>query len=359
MRQTAARAGLSQAATGLDRCLAWGIGFRRTIRGRILVAFLLMSMITGALGVYAVLGISRAGTLVAKTFDESLMSINYARAAAADFASMRAAFARRWITSDPEMRAQLDESVDAWGRSMTEDLEIAAQRSQSERAVQAAANVQHAARMERRAAAPDRRRRTRCELGDARPLYRDRRTADRPPGQLHRRRRLPLSPDRALDGVAGDVPEPRLYGARTADLRGGGVAAGAAHHRAGGRRFRRGRTDRRWQARRRNSPGQRRRAWRSARRHAPDARQHQDDDGAGGGAAALRADASGRRAGELARRRRAGRRGELSGARQLPGGRLPRHRAGLAATGHAHRAARTVDGPAPSSPNCHRPARRG
>ena len=132
------------AATDLSRCLAWGLGFRRTIRGRILVAFLLMSTVTAALGVYAVLGIGRAGTLVAKTFDESLMSINYARAAAADFASMRAAFARRWIAVDPEMRTQLDESVDMWRRSLTEDLEIAAQRSQSQRAVRAAANMQRA-----------------------------------------------------------------------------------------------------------------------------------------------------------------------------------------------------------------------
>src|SRR5688500_11640184 len=99
MLQTAARIGLSDAATSLTRCLAWGIGFRRTIRGQILVAFLLMSTITAALGVYAVFGISRAGTLVTKTFDESLMSINYARAAAADFAAMRAAFARRWIAA--------------------------------------------------------------------------------------------------------------------------------------------------------------------------------------------------------------------------------------------------------------------
>lgn len=134
----------ASAATGLSRCLAWGIGFRRTIRGRILVAFLLMSTVTAALGVYAVLGIGRAGTLVAKTFDKSLMSINYARAAAADFASMRAAFARRWIAVDPEMRTQLDESVDVWRRSLTEDLEIAAQRSQSQRAVRAAANMQRA-----------------------------------------------------------------------------------------------------------------------------------------------------------------------------------------------------------------------
>ncbi len=59
-----------------------------TIRGRILFAFLAMSVITAALGGYAALGLKQAGLLVAKTFDESLMSINYARAAAADFAEM-------------------------------------------------------------------------------------------------------------------------------------------------------------------------------------------------------------------------------------------------------------------------------
>src|SRR5262245_43872579 len=100
------------------RCVAWTVGFRGTIRGRILVAFLIMSMITAALGGYAVMGISRAGTLVSKTFDESLMSINYARAAAADFAGMRAAFARRWIASDNAMRAKLDQTVDELGRSL-------------------------------------------------------------------------------------------------------------------------------------------------------------------------------------------------------------------------------------------------
>ena len=77
-----------------------------TIRGRILVAFLIMSVITAALGGYAVMGIRNAGVLVDKTFDESLMSINYARAAATDFAAMRAAFARQWIAPDPAMRAR-------------------------------------------------------------------------------------------------------------------------------------------------------------------------------------------------------------------------------------------------------------
>ena len=79
------------------RRAGWAAAFCKTIRGRILVAFLLMSTITAALGGYAIWGIRDAGTLVRKTFDESLMSINYARAAATDFAAMRAAFARRWI----------------------------------------------------------------------------------------------------------------------------------------------------------------------------------------------------------------------------------------------------------------------
>ena len=41
-------------------------------------------MITGTLAGYAIMGIQDAGVLVRKTYDESLMSINYARAAAAD-----------------------------------------------------------------------------------------------------------------------------------------------------------------------------------------------------------------------------------------------------------------------------------
>src|SRR6202166_2475820 len=90
----------------------------RTIRGRILVAFLIMSVITAALGGYAAHGISRAGVLVARTFDESLMSINYARAASADFAAMRAAFSRRLITDDPVIRINLDEEIDSLAKTL-------------------------------------------------------------------------------------------------------------------------------------------------------------------------------------------------------------------------------------------------
>ncbi len=115
-----------------------------TIRGRILIAFLVMSVITAALGAYATLGIRHAGVLVDKTFDESLMSINYARAAAADFAAMRAAFARQWIAGNPQMRAALDKDIDKLNTSLSEDLTIAAERSQSVRATRAAESVQRA-----------------------------------------------------------------------------------------------------------------------------------------------------------------------------------------------------------------------
>ena len=128
------------------RAVARALAWMQTIRGRILFAFLIMSVITVALGVYAAHGISRAGILVAKTFDESLISINYARAASADFAGMRAAYARRWIASDPDQRNHLDQgSRRLLERGLSDDLAIAAERClQSARATKAAAGVQQA-----------------------------------------------------------------------------------------------------------------------------------------------------------------------------------------------------------------------
>src|SRR5476651_1069263 len=122
---------------GLHRAASFGV----TIRGRILVAFLVMSTITAALGGYATLGIKDAAILVDKTYDESLMSINYARAAATDFAAMRAAFARLWIAEDPATRAKLEHEISALTKTLNDDLDVAVQRSQSQRAKQAGANV--------------------------------------------------------------------------------------------------------------------------------------------------------------------------------------------------------------------------
>lgn len=116
-----------------------------SIRSQILIFCLAMSAVAVALGGYSILGIRHAGDLVAKTFDESLMSINYARAAGADFAAMRVASSQRLLTTDPEVRANLDGQIEKLAKTLSEDLAIAADRSQSSRAAQAAAKVQEAA----------------------------------------------------------------------------------------------------------------------------------------------------------------------------------------------------------------------
>src|ERR1700692_746606 len=126
------------------RPIARVVAFFGTIRGRILVAFLAMSVITGALGAYAAFGMKHAGALVARTFDESLMSINYARAAAADFATMQAAFTRSMVTADPGARQRFEKTIDDLSVSLSEDLQIAAERSHSGRAEKAAENVKRA-----------------------------------------------------------------------------------------------------------------------------------------------------------------------------------------------------------------------
>jgi diguanylate cyclase (GGDEF)-like protein len=104
-----------------------------------------MTAIAAALGGYATLGIRHAGDLVARTYDESLMSINYARAAAADFSAMRVASSRRLTTNNPAVRASLDNEIEELAKTLSEDLTIAAERSQSARAAKAAAKVQEAA----------------------------------------------------------------------------------------------------------------------------------------------------------------------------------------------------------------------
>ncbi|WP_430911096.1 EAL domain-containing protein [Methylobacterium sp. sgz302541] len=115
-----------------------------TIRGHILVAFLAMSAITGSVGALATITIRETGALAERTYDHSLMSINYARAAAADFAKMRTALARRAMTQDPAIRARLDDELTELDKALAEDLVIAVERAQTERAARAANAVQAA-----------------------------------------------------------------------------------------------------------------------------------------------------------------------------------------------------------------------
>jgi diguanylate cyclase (GGDEF)-like protein len=122
-----------------------GVAVRSTtVRGRIFVAFLGMSLLSGALGLYAVVSISHIGALINRTYDESLMSINYARASAADFAKMRSAFARRTHIHDAAVAAKLDAEIAELWTTLAEDLTIAVERSQSDRAARTAGAVQAA-----------------------------------------------------------------------------------------------------------------------------------------------------------------------------------------------------------------------
>jgi diguanylate cyclase (GGDEF)-like protein len=124
--------------------LAWMMRLGGTIRGRILLAFFAVNVITAALGGYAVLVLKEAGVLVAKTYDESLMSINYARAASADFATMEATLARRWLAADSTTIAELEANIAQQEQTLEEDLTIATERSPSPRTAQAVNKVRQA-----------------------------------------------------------------------------------------------------------------------------------------------------------------------------------------------------------------------
>ncbi len=115
-----------------------------TIRRQILLAFLIMTAITGTIGLHASYRIDHGGALVTETYDGSLMAINYARAAAADFALMQVAAARYGQAPDERTRAALKARLVELRRSLNEDLEIAAERSQSARAAQTAVRAQAA-----------------------------------------------------------------------------------------------------------------------------------------------------------------------------------------------------------------------
>ena len=114
--------------------LRWG----RTIRGQILLAFLFMAAVGTAVGLHASYRIEHGGALVGETYDGPLMAINYARAASADFALMQVAALRLARAPDQASRSSLEIHIGQLKRSLIEDLEIAADRSRSPRADQAA-----------------------------------------------------------------------------------------------------------------------------------------------------------------------------------------------------------------------------
>jgi len=143
MQYSQAAAAMKARAKAPSRGPAAFLGaFAATIKARIFIAFIAMSLLTGGLGYYAIIAIAHVGDLVGRTYDQSLMSINYARATAADFAKMRAAFARQGLTKDRAVAAKLDAAITELHTTLAEDLTIAVERAQSDRAVRAALAVQ-------------------------------------------------------------------------------------------------------------------------------------------------------------------------------------------------------------------------
>ena len=116
-----------------------------TIRGRLLLAFLCMTAINAALGAYAVHSVAEGARLVTETFDNSLMSISFACAAAFDFASIEGLAARRRLEPDPAARRDLSERIDTLAATLRDDLAVAAERARSPRAAASATAVGQAA----------------------------------------------------------------------------------------------------------------------------------------------------------------------------------------------------------------------
>ncbi|MBV1700276.1 MAG: EAL domain-containing protein [Hyphomicrobiales bacterium] len=118
----------------LRRWLRHALFHFKTIRGRILLVFLALGIVTSVMGTYVVYSVSTVGNLARDTFDHSLMATSYARAAGSDFARIQTDLARlKAVSSDAEKQA-LKASIVAGGASLMEDLDIVSDRAQSERA---------------------------------------------------------------------------------------------------------------------------------------------------------------------------------------------------------------------------------
>jgi diguanylate cyclase (GGDEF)-like protein len=118
--------------------------FQLTIRASIFLGFALMCAFTAGLGYASALMIRRSAALVVGTFDRSLMSIDYARAAAADFSAMQTGFLRLRLATSLSQQKEREAELDVLAKTFYEDLDISSTRSQSARARRAAATVKNA-----------------------------------------------------------------------------------------------------------------------------------------------------------------------------------------------------------------------
>ena len=107
-------------------------GFLRwRIKTKIAFAFGVISTITVAVSAAAVVGSRRSGELATRTYDETVVTTAYARAASSDFSSMRAELAHGLMAS-PATRSKARDNVETLHRSFLQDLATAVSASSSE-----------------------------------------------------------------------------------------------------------------------------------------------------------------------------------------------------------------------------------
>ncbi len=101
-----------------------------SIGATIFGAFILMGLLTALVGGYSLFVLDRAGGFVVDLYDQPLMAINFDRAASLDFAEMDKALVQRMGAGEPD-RAAIDAKIEHLSRTFTDDLAVAANRSQA------------------------------------------------------------------------------------------------------------------------------------------------------------------------------------------------------------------------------------
>jgi signal transduction histidine kinase len=101
--------------------------FFLTIRGKIMLAFIILAMITGALGLYAVRSVVESGRLVVLTYDKPLMAISYSRLAQADFNALELAIER--LARDPTTKDVSEARIRDLQRAVKAEIDVAVERS--------------------------------------------------------------------------------------------------------------------------------------------------------------------------------------------------------------------------------------
>ncbi len=120
-----------QRGTGWRRLL--GTKWLLTVNGSILQAFLALAAVTILLSAGTARSVMQLGAIATKTFDESLMSVSFARKAATDFARIEEAILALQMPHSNTKAEDLVLQIKSDAIKLHQDLMIARQRSQSSR----------------------------------------------------------------------------------------------------------------------------------------------------------------------------------------------------------------------------------